>query len=117
MKKKIVTISIVLATVILAGVAIFTAVRLYQLRQTSVSPPSPESEPEAANDKICKLSFNITLATTSPTATPTTSPKPTPVSRCDESCGVNGDCASGLICYGASIAQAGKCRKASCPKQ
>src|SRR3990167_2030994 len=127
MKKKIVTISIVLATVILAGVAIFTAVRLYQLRQTSVSPTSPESEPEAANDKICKLSFNITLATTSPTATPTTSPtatptktpkptptktpKPTPVSRCDESCGVNGDCASGLICYGASIAQTGKCRK------
>ena len=41
------TIAIVIATIILAGVAIFTAVRLYQLRQEAVAPTAPESEPEA----------------------------------------------------------------------
>src|SRR3990167_4879997 len=135
LKNKTITVAIILITMLLAGVAIFTAVRLYQLRQSSVSPLNPQSEPEAYTTQICKLSFNITLATATatptptptktpkptptktPKPTPTKSPKPTPVSRCDESCGVSSDCASGLICYGASIAQTGKCRKASCPKQ
>ncbi len=46
-KKNSTTILIILATIILAGVAIFTAVRLYQLRQSSVSPTYPESQPKA----------------------------------------------------------------------
>ncbi len=37
----------VVVTLVLAGVAIFTAARLYQLRQESISPTSPESEPAA----------------------------------------------------------------------
>jgi len=41
-KGKLVTSLIVVATVILAGVAIFTAVRLYQLRNESVSLTGPE---------------------------------------------------------------------------
>ena len=41
------TIAIVAATVILAGVAIYTAIRLYQLRQEAVAPTAPVSEPEA----------------------------------------------------------------------
>ena len=47
LKGKIVTGLIVIATVILAGVAIFTALRLYQLRRESISPTSPESQPQA----------------------------------------------------------------------
>src|SRR4030043_1736134 len=42
------TIVIILVTVILAGVAIFTALRLYQLRQQPVAPNVPTSKPEAA---------------------------------------------------------------------
>ncbi|QQS39009.1 hypothetical protein IPM62_00105 [Candidatus Woesebacteria bacterium] len=48
-KDKGATILVVVATVILAGVAIFTALRLYQVRQQAVSPASPESRPEAAS--------------------------------------------------------------------
>ncbi len=45
---KLGTTLIILATVILAGVAIFTAFRLYQLRQQPVAPNVPSSEPKAA---------------------------------------------------------------------
>lgn len=48
MKNKISTAIILTVTFILAGVAIFTAIRLYQLRNQSVSPTSPESKPAAA---------------------------------------------------------------------
>lgn len=48
MKNKATTIIILVITFILAGVAIFTAVRLYQLRQTSISPAAPSSRPAAA---------------------------------------------------------------------
>jgi hypothetical protein len=47
-KNKLVTGLIVLATLVLAGVAIFTAIRIYQLRNQAVSPANPSSEPEAA---------------------------------------------------------------------
>jgi hypothetical protein len=47
-KSKISTIIIIVVTLILAGVAVFTAMRLYQLRQTSVTPLAPSSRPEAA---------------------------------------------------------------------
>jgi len=52
-KKKTVTILIITATVILAGIAIFTAIRLYQLRQQSVVPTRPESEPAAQEGDFC----------------------------------------------------------------
>jgi len=79
MKNKIVTIIIVIATVILAGVAIFTAIRLYQLRQQSVVPTRPESKPEArvinpTPPGCALLTFHITQE---PTATPTETPTPT----------------------------------------
>lgn len=47
-KGKLGTAIIIIATLVLAGVAIFTAVRLYQLRQQAVAPTAPESKPEAA---------------------------------------------------------------------
>jgi hypothetical protein len=49
LKGKIATAIILLSTFVLAGVAIFTAVRLYQLRQTSVAPNVPSSNPKAAD--------------------------------------------------------------------
>lgn len=54
---KFVTILVVVATVILAGVAIFTGIRLYQLRQESISLTQPESEPSAWDCK--NYTFNV----------------------------------------------------------
>src|SRR3989344_9053056 len=56
-KGKFTTALVVVATVILAGVAIFTALRLYQLRQESVSPGSPESLPLAWD--CSKYTFSV----------------------------------------------------------
>ena len=50
LRNKLSTIIIVVATLVLAGIAIFTAIRLYQLRQESISPARPESAPEATSD-------------------------------------------------------------------
>lgn len=47
LKGKLATILVIVSTVILAGVAVFTASKLYQLRQESISPLSPESQPFA----------------------------------------------------------------------
>ncbi len=76
-KKKIVTVLIVIATVILAGVAVFTAIRLYQLRQEAVAPTAPE-ESEAAEpviEECTQLAFTIDE---DPTPTPTGTVTPTP---------------------------------------
>lgn len=59
MKGKFGTIVILLFTVILAGVAIFTALRLYQLRSQPVAPNVPSSIPRAA-ENTCSLSFTLT---------------------------------------------------------
>ncbi|KKQ36505.1 MAG: Laminin G, domain-containing 2 [Candidatus Woesebacteria bacterium GW2011_GWA1_37_7] len=56
-KNKAITGLIVLSTVILAGVAIFTALKLYNLRQASISPLSPESQPFAWD--CTKYTFNL----------------------------------------------------------
>lgn len=47
-KGKTATAIVILATFLLAGAAIFTAVRLYQLRQQPVAPNVPSSQPNAA---------------------------------------------------------------------
>ena len=81
-KKKIVTIVIVLATILLAGVAIFTAVRLYQLRQQPVAPTAPTSEPAASVldvESCTAITFTLSGGST-PTSTPTGSPTATPTS-------------------------------------
>lgn len=83
-KGKFGTVLIILVTLILAGVAIFTAFRLYQLRQESISPNAPSSNPRAAETvkpvgtatNNCSLSFTLSTSTPTPTATPT---KTTPV--------------------------------------
>ena len=62
-KGKIATAIILLATFVLAGVAIFTAIRLYQLRQTSISPAAPSSQPKAAAE-LCNVDIVITIDNT-----------------------------------------------------
>lgn len=67
LKNKITTVVIIIATLLLAGIAIFTAVRLYQLRQQSVTPTTPESQPGAAVPQQCTtLTFNTTVGTPPP---------------------------------------------------
>lgn len=127
-KGKIATAIIILATLVLAGIAIFTAIRLYQLRSQPVAPNVPTSFPKAAEiAPKCSLSFTLAMATASPTGSPTSSPTgsptasptgsptasptgtpaPTPNS-CGGTCGSNFNCASNLICY------QGFCRNPSC---
>lgn len=131
LKGKFATVVIILATVVLAGIAIFTAVRLYQLRQQPVAPNVPSSIPRAAEvtpaPVACTLSFTLAVETASPTptatpsgtptetpsgtptATPTGTPGPTSTpNACNGTCGSNFNCASDLVCYN------GFCRNPSC---
>ncbi len=79
LKSKIATIGILIATLILAGVAVFTAIRLYQLRQEAVAPNVPSSKPKAAATPVSctELTFTLGTGTGSPTATPTGTGSPT----------------------------------------
>ena len=129
-KGKAGTAIILVFTVILAGIAIFTAVRLYELRQQPVAPNVPSSIPRAAENSACSLSFTLGTSTSSPTPTPTgtSSPTPTPTgtstptdtptvtptgapNSCGGTCGSNSNCASNLVCYN------GFCRNPSCTSQ
>lgn len=121
------TILIIIFTVILAGIAIFTAFRLYQLRQEAVAPNVPSSYPKAESVSTpiaCTvLSFTIGSPEPSPTespipsGSPTENPTPTqtPVAgepnSCGGTCGSNSNCASGFFCYD------GYCRNPSCPSE
>src|SRR3972149_11842778 len=132
-KGKIATVIILLATFVLAGVAMFTAIRLYQLRQVAVAPNVPVSIPRAQEVTptappagSCSLTFTLTVATPTPTAsasatptatptgtataTPTATPTTTPVPQCNNSCTQNSGCPSNLICSIPSGATTGNCR-------
>lgn len=139
-KGKFGTIMVLFTTLILAGIAIFTAMRLYQLRQQPVAPNVPSSFPQAQEVTQCQaLVFTVgATPTESPTASPTGSPTesptasptgtpsptptgtpgptptPTPVAQCNASCAANTDCPSNLICYIASGATTGSCRSPQC---
>jgi hypothetical protein len=83
LKNKVVTVLIVIATVILAGVAIFTAYRLYQSGTEPVAPTAPESVPAAGGQptptpQACQeLAFTITTPTPTVAVTPTVTPTAT----------------------------------------
>lgn len=78
-KKNLATSLIVAATVILGGIAIFTAVRLYQLRSEPVAPTAPESKPAASNVVLHPVACTqLVFSLTTPTPTPTKRPTPTP---------------------------------------
>ncbi len=59
MKNKYTTIGIILTTIVLAGVAIFTALKLYQTRDVAVAPNVPSSKPAAQEANACSLSFTV----------------------------------------------------------
>jgi len=101
-KKRIVTILIVIATIALAGVAVFTAIRLYQLRQEPVAPTAPTSEPEAAAPVSC----------TALTFTLTTPEGPSCYETCTET---PDDCPSGLECQ--TIDSELLCVDPDCPEE
>jgi len=88
MKNKVVTIIIIIATIILAGVAIFTAIRLYQLRQEAVAPTAPE-QPAAATPTPPEYEACTTLTFTISTPAP---------GVCNTTCSINSDCDSNY-CY------------------
>lgn len=110
------------ATLVLAGIAIFTAIKLYQTRQGTIAPTAPTSNPAAASNGAAAAcqTLAFTLTSSSPTPTPTGSgtptptptvsvtPTPTPVPQCGTSCSTNSDCPSAMICY------VGACRNPSC---
>jgi hypothetical protein len=107
LRKNTVTLLIVLATIILAGVAIFTAIRLYQTRQGTVTPNLPSSQPAAAINTACQT-LSFTISTPTPSPTPTITPSPTPVPQCGSSCTTPSDCPIGMTC------SSGLCRRTSC---
>ncbi len=75
---KIITAIVITITIILAGVAVFTALRLYELRNESLSLKNPESKPGASSGtKSCNL-LTFTLTTISQTPTPTLTGTATP---------------------------------------
>ncbi len=82
-KNKIITSIVILATLILAGIAVFTALRLYGRGSEPVSPAAPSSQPEAGRlPKACQalifsLSEKMTPTPTTPSDQPTSTPKPT----------------------------------------
>ncbi|EKE06360.1 MAG: hypothetical protein ACD_19C00016G0033 [uncultured bacterium] len=102
MKNKYTTIGIVLTTILLAGVAIFTAIRLYQTKDTAVAPNVPSSKPAAQEANVCSLSFTV---------------GGTPLS-CNSDCdpdGNEGQCGQGLLCLNVGTGETGsKCRKPQC---
>jgi len=53
MKLNLKTGILILATLVLAGIAIFTAIKLYQLRQKAIAPTAPEQAPAAGPQATC----------------------------------------------------------------
>lgn len=95
LKKNWYLAAIIAATVILAIIAVVTAVRLYQVGKEPVAPTAPKPAPAVAPQ--CQLTF--TLATPTPTtATPTPEETPTPIPECWEECTDDTDCPGGLVC-------------------
>lgn len=86
-------------TILLGAVAIFTAMRLYQLRSQPVAPTAPVPAPAAG--PACQMSFIV------PTPIPTSTPSP---GGCGDRCEMNDDCNTQYICY-----SDGHCRNPSCP--
>ena len=128
-RNKIITTLIIIATIILAGIAIFTAIRLYQLRKETVAPTAPEKSkaqvvptPTPGYEACSALSF--TISTPAPGV-------------CNSLCVTNSDCSSSsttsasnninLICYQPSptpcptgpacitVMPPKACRNQSCP--
>lgn len=106
-KSKLATILIVIFTLLLAGVAVFTAMRLYNTRNQAVAPNAPSSKPAAQENtnqlsNACQVSFTIDLST------------PTPVPECNSTCTTDSQCPTSMECYIESGKTTGSCRSSLC---
>lgn len=100
-KGKVGTVLILTVTVLLAGVAVFTAIRLYQLGSQSVAPNAPASCPLAngVTGTACTINFTAGTVVPTPTATPTPTLTLPPTLKCNGGCTTSPDnCPSGLAC-------------------
>lgn len=118
---------LVVVTILTLGLGVMVLLTSGRLSQTQqVAPTVPEAQPQAAAP-ACELAFNITITTETPTLTPTPTETPTPtptetptptatptppqLSGCNNTCTVNTDCQSGLVCISNS------CRNPSCTSE
>jgi hypothetical protein len=135
MKKNISIILIGLSTLVLAIIAIVTAIKIYQSGTNPVAPNVPESKPAAQTEEPgsatlnetsrCTLAFNLTLPTATPTptlpagitptATSAPTATPTPLLGCYHACDTVADCESGFECQ--LVAGSKKCVTPSCPDE
>jgi hypothetical protein len=96
--KKVITIIVLLTTIILAAIALFTAVKLYQIGQEPVAAsPALKPKTKAAQPSgqvpfvaqeqpggVCELAFNVGISP-SPSITPSPTPSESPSSTPSES--------------------------------
>ena len=106
-KNKFVTAIIVITTVVLAGIAIFTAMRLYQLRQETVVPTQPQSVPKAVVD-IPDTGADNTPTYGSACESLIFSIADDAKAICNEDCTLDTDCEGDLVC------SSGVCRNTDC---
>jgi len=96
MKKNLI---LIIATIVLGAVAIFTGIKIYQLREEPVAPTQPKGVAEQ-----CRLVLDIPAPTSTPTATPTPTPTltptptPTPIPECWQICVNDDNCPQDLAC-------------------
>ena len=105
-KQNLITVIIISSTVILAGIAIFTAIRLYQLRQKPVAPSVPESQPQACIDGDCGEEIDTSCEALTFTII-------TPEYDCNLPCTDNSQCQAvnpDYICYNAGGTTGKVCR-------
>lgn len=139
-KERFLTIGLVLATVVLASLAVLTAWKI--ATRKPVAPTVPQKVPRAASP-ACRFSFSVlsptptptgevtptgvlsptptgTLmptqtptSTPSPTLTPTITPTPTPLLGCYRECESDDDCEGTLRCQ--TVSGVKRCVNLSCP--
>jgi hypothetical protein len=136
-------ILIALATIILGGIAVFTAAKLYQIGKKPIAPnaplPAPAHEitatPTATPTVSLPCTFSLCIASPTPTitpipsstptltptvtptiaSTPTPAPSPTPILGCYNKCSSDTDCPSGLLCQ--AIEDIKRCVNANCQSE
>ena len=117
MKKNLI---LIIATIVLGAAAIFTGIKIYQLREEPVAPTQPKGVTEE-----CRLVLDIPAPTSTPTATPTPTPTPTPtltptptptpIPECWQTCVTDNDCPQDLVCQ--AVNEEKRCVNPKCPEE
>ena len=117
MKKNLI---LIIVTIVLGAVAIFTGVKIYQSREEPVAPTQPKGVTEQ-----CRLVLDIPAPTSAPTATPTPTPTPTPtltpmptptpIPECWQICVNDDNCPQDLACQ--TVNEEKRCVNPECPEE